>query len=493
MPRRVSALTPAAYIAPGVTCSTNNFPTMALSSLPPELKLEVAGYLDPAASFNFAITCKTAWQLCQPILKEHVRLYAKWRVIGTSQPQTVTWKAVVEILRHHRGGWYTTEIDLPLYIWQPNTDGADERYIDLSEEDQDTLQAAVRRLRNPRLEKEQIEDENQDRVAILERELARGQFDALLTVLIHHLPNLKTLRLTGSEFEHRCLELLIWKLAAGQAGFKETPHLPLLPRLEIAAVSSNDTEGCCDARWMYEFLRLPSLRTFVANGMGGSYDLGDFVSLRSRGMAPMSNVTEVFLERCQFDSGTLGGIIAGIKALRKFFYYGGGSIVAEGYFYEPKNVIQALATHAGHSLERLVLEHESLLDDLDEMDLERVSLRPFKKLAILKCEWRMIWPEEDMELEDSLDQGFHTSDDEPAFDIRSILPESLQELYLEGTADDVEWDRLTEPFSRPSDATPHLTKLRIASEGRDVVGSAPRPQAMFDHPLQRLLDGHGYR
>jgi hypothetical protein len=82
------------------------------------------------------------------------------------------------------------------------------------------------------------------------------------------------------------------------------------------------------------------------------------------------------------------------------------------------------------------------------------------------------------------------------FDVRSILPESLQELQLQECFDDGEWKRYNEFFSVRHTATPNLTKVRvqnISGSGQTigVIGDAPPPIEFHLRPLAKLLDGHG--
>ena len=91
--------------------------------------------------------------------------------------------------------------------------------------------------------------------------------------------------------------------------------------------------------------------------------------------------------------------------------------------------------------------------------------------------------------------------DSPAYDVRDILPESLQELCLHGFFDDDEWEDLKRVFDLPHPATPHLTGhgLHIQrhensnrySPTLEVYGRAPEPPSMLKRPVGLLLSGHG--
>ena len=131
----------------------------------------------------------------------------------------------------------------------------------------------------------------------------------------------------------------------------------------------------------------------------------------------------------------------------------------------------------------------------------------------------MIRPEigddEDGEDMEPLEEGFHYEEDDNEdpvtdFDVRSILPPTIQELHLYGPFDgeqsDIqgsydEWLQLRSVFSAPSAATPHLSEdsvclRRCWNDGMhdEIVGRAEQsPWLLRGHPLAWLFDRHGYR
>lgn len=108
----------------------------------------------------------------------------------------------------------------------------------------------------------------------------------------------------------------------------------------------------------------------------------------------------------------------------------------------------------------------------------------------------MLWPvQEDDDLGEPLDQGFYKDNELFELDIRTVLPQSLEELYLEGTFDNAEWACLTEPFNTANSATPNLRTVRIERYGggrepTDVFGVA-QPQGDL-WKLMYLFQGHGW-
>lgn len=115
----------------------------------------------------------------------------------------------------------------------------------------------------------------------------------------------------------------------------------------------------------------------------------------------------------------------------------------------------------------------------------------------------MIWPEtldDDCQQDEELpDGGFYTEDKETldSFDIRTLLPESLEELHIYGLFDDDEWERMNKLIEGQSKLTPNLSKIYIESTETDQYRvkkteageSLPR---IYDNPLRTYLDGHGY-
>jgi hypothetical protein len=247
------------------------------------------------------------------------------------------------------------------------------------------------------------------------------------------------------------------------------------------------------------------------------------------GFAPTSNVTEMFLRRCLFDASGLSVVLGGIKNLQKFRYDGGDACVAYTQ-YEPKKVIEALVTHASETLEELVLDQEYLDEEVRLMvrrcsilELTKhhkenydgpgppaVSFRGFKKLKSLSCPWYMVrpvLPDGLSEIDEPLEQGFHREEDGHKeledFDVRTILPESLEELALYGNFFDedgrCDWQTTKRMFREPSPYTPHLTLAKTCirstwnDEARARIGTAEDPIDKYEHPLSlRLLDGHGF-
>jgi hypothetical protein len=128
---------------------------------------------------------------------------------------------------------------------------------------------------------------------------------------------------------------------------------------------------------------------------------------------------------------------------------------------------------------------------------------------MLNCGWAMVRPILDDESEDDepLEQGFHRKEDhqdlETDFDVRTLLPQSLERLYLNGyfgsNDGDYEWRAIERVFANASTATPRLTMDNTCiqhiwnSEARAQIGTAEPPPGRYFHPfLLSLFDGHAW-
>ncbi|KAF2818485.1 hypothetical protein CC86DRAFT_364086 [Ophiobolus disseminans] len=499
---------------------------MALTALPAELTINIAEILDPHSTLKFALTCKSHSALCKSVLEKHARLFNEWQIIDTTDAELLLWQTLKEVLDDPRKGWYVRELNLPpnrQYNWTsrmslfPPHPCAD---LAPSGEEKDMFKAAARKLEKlyPILESQHLlaREANpsilgrpNDLVGTIEDRIDAGKEDGVVTILLHYLPYLKTIRLTEVDDTSDCLELMMHRVAGGYKDPAVASKLPL-QHLTTAAVSHCNTEGSITANWACSFLGIPSLKTFGAYRMGNSPSRGAEDYYLLPGKMPCSNVTELFFACCLFNVEGLSVILAGLKNLKKFTYWGGDEGVSWAS-YKPKETIQALAKHVGHTVEEIVLDREDIDDDdhMNEDALKTVSLQEFQKLKILNCPWDMVRPEdEESDNGEPLEQGFHRKEDNIAldtdFDIRSILPESLQELYLHGTFFDTdghyEWQAMERVFHHPNPMTPNLslekTCIRQVWNGgeiRERIGTADAPLSVDDHPLMHeLFDGHGY-
>ncbi|KAF1947990.1 hypothetical protein EJ02DRAFT_364543 [Clathrospora elynae] len=480
---------------------------MTLSTLTPELKLEIAEYLDPESSLSFALTCGTHLELCRSILRKHRQLFSQWQVIDTANCGTLLWKTLKEVLDDPRKGWYVRELNLPMtrqYQWDtghlPISDGP-------SDEEKDMFKEAARKLENlyPTIEKRSNPDGTSQPynkvVTNLEIRINEGFDDAIVAILLHYLPFLTSIRIT--DIETSCLELMMESIAHG---YKEPGKASLLPlqHLTTAAVAHWASEGPSHPEWACYFLAIPSLRIFAAEAMGSG-----FHDCLLKEAPSCSNVEELFFKRCSFDVKALEEILAETKELKKFTYTGGGATVSEHNFYDPRRVVEALGRQVGNSLEELVLElHDDDVEWNEETDLRHVTLRNFKKLELLNCDLQIVRPTADevSEDEEPLQHGYYRKEDcaniKSEFDVRTLFPESLQELYMHDAFEDDEgiygeWDHMNEVFSSPSTFTPNLTLEKTYIEKRRngvteaVIGGAEKPVSIYRHPLTRLFYGHG--
>lgn len=488
---------------------------MAFFTLPLNLRLEIVNLLDPASIFHFALTCRSHFELCQNIVQESACLASQWSVVNITCTGSALRRLLTEVLQDPRKGWHVEELRICGYSEE---DGSDS----VSEEDSDLLRAAAMDLVSlycyePKFFFIDNPDERINLEETLVDRVVRGSNDAMVAILLHHLPRIETLRFDADAEEYTCLDQVMRLIADGYQDTTIAPQLPL-QHLKTTAISYSDTEGCHEIDWACYFLCIPSLRTFAAWAMG-SEDVTTKCEDHLRTVsAPVSNVEELFFQRCQFDTRSMDTILPLVKNLKRFTYESGGATVAYSY-YEPRKVIRALAQYAGNSLEELVLVGQEadytvrhsrqyeLVGVLtasyqeDEDDISIVSLRNFRKLRSITCELRCLMPspDADSDVDEALSDGFLIQDSEGCLvsDPRNRLPDDLQELYLHGVFEHDEWEQLHRTFENSNAATPKLLLDNICirnlwkpgyENGVPArIGAAEEPPDIFSRSLAKLL------
>ncbi len=336
-----------------------------MENLPAELKLLIADQLDPESCLDFALTCKEHYRLFQSILSYHTEQFLKWGFLHLDQatmryrndmPHSI-WSVLKAVLRDPRKGWYIK--DLRIYSSRGTSLYTGEKYpiSPIYNEDQIRINEALRALRElyPPGEDEiaegsgffhalELDDQNEDNARII-------------TILIHYLPNLKTLRVTDKEIQ--MLLDVINKIPRGLQDPLKANKMPL-QRLRTAFISHWGTEDGCDSGWARGFARLPSLRTFVADRMGDEPRDNNPSYIEP---VIFSNITEIFLDCSRLGENILNAILAGAQALRRFTYEIGGYDVA-GLPYEPKMLLEAIVSHTKDTLEELTLSLEEPDDEV---------------------------------------------------------------------------------------------------------------------------------
>ena len=349
---------------------------MALITLPPELKLNIADSLDPDSTLNFALTCRDHATLLKSLLRQHARLLAKWKVIDTTDARTLLWETLRDVIANPRLGWYIRELNLPesrQYNWNANEslrNSHPKHGVVPSEEDKALFSEAARGLQDlyPGFGVDELNLQRRyshaynfsprpyDTMGSIEDRIHAGFEDAIIAILLHYLPYLTTISHSEVGMED-CLELVLWQIALGYRNPVMAPKLPL-QHLKTVAVRSPRDEGSSSPDWACFYLSIPSVKTFVGQAMGGSPSEDVLRTLFPTGAAPCSNVEELLFRRCVIDVDGLATILANIRHLKKLTYDGGDALVSESSYYEPKKVIRAIATHANRSLEELILSEE---------------------------------------------------------------------------------------------------------------------------------------
>lgn len=85
------------------------------------------------------------------------------------------------------------------------------------------------------------------------------------------------------------------------------------------------------------------------------------------------------------------------------------------------------------------------------------------------------------------------------YDVRNLLPKSLESLHLEGAFIDPEWEDISAIFERPNDHVPNLSNVYLERKpGTDIddttfaVGGSEQRHRILnieENPLSKLLHG----
>ena len=135
-----------------------------------------------------------------------------------------------------------------------------------------------------------------------------------------------------------------------------------------------------------------------------------------------------------------------------------------------------------------------------------MSLRGFQQLKTLRIEWRLLQPadsEEAFDNEELPDGGFYQADavaeESKDFDLRSLLPASLEKLYLTGDFSYQQQKELEKIMDNESEYTPRLKKIYIKdsraawAEYSEFRMSKKRPDVpgIKENPLMHHLEDQG--
>jgi hypothetical protein len=145
------------------------------------------------------------------------------------------------------------------------------------------------------------------------------------------------------------------------------------------------------------------------------------------------------------------------------------------------------------------------------------NLSSLTKLQTLFANWAMLWPEVYLDTSAQSTYEFSSNLDlsrEP-FDVRTVLPPSLEYLGLNGTFQEWQWNGLVEPLATPNKQTPILTMSRMRIGGTVHSEQKQRTPGIVEiggwlagemktfgdaedtcfhgpHPPFHLFDGHGW-
>lgn len=102
-------------------------------------------------------------------------------------------------------------------------------------------------------------------------------------------------------------------------------------------------------------------------------------------------------------------------------------------------------------------------------------MRGFQQLKQLRCPWEALWPERSggRPLKEYADDdegegvGAEQETSEDGFQLKNILPVSLESLILTGSKDDEWWEKVRRQLDDAKDALPNLTEAFITDKSLD--------------------------
>jgi hypothetical protein len=345
---------------------------MSLSSFPVELVVAVVELLGPFSSFDFAITSKVYWKLCDPIIAKHKHLFAENHTIdatdsGYPYKNHILWDKLKEISANETVGEYVRDISLPseratyldgnaAHDFQLNAESAQPPPEDLDR--YTTIKQRLERV----YEWESTAPEDTIFGANWDEWILNGSSEPIIVMLAHYVPYLRIFRFTDLEMDE-VFEKAIRFIAGAYNNPSLAPKLPF-QHLTTVAVAHWDTEMSCDSDWCILFCAIPSVRNFVTDAMSG-----DELE-QSPGDLPISNVTELVFRNSLFSTSAIEDIVSRTPKLERFSYERGDATISDSVTPTPLRDLKVLVDHVGHSLQHLVFESRDPID-------EEVSLCPF--------------------------------------------------------------------------------------------------------------------
>lgn len=341
---------------------------MSFHSLPTELRLLIAGLLDPCACFEFGLTCKAYWQLCNHLIKEHEQ-HCVYESIDTDETfgplgPGVLWTLLDQILNGDCAGQHVRHICLPKHrtrflntITHPRDNA--QSWIGLpSREDIEHYTPATRQLESFY---ETELGHPLGKPGFLEDEILKNATEPILTVLAHKVPYIKSFRFIDDEDLHKIFLKVLGAIATLYNNPAVAPKLPF-QHLTTVAMSYDEYEYADDMqkfsapRWCNYFCSIPSVRNFIANGMGGEPHEPATERL------PASNVRELVFPDSRFVLEDLKSIVRNTPALERFSYT--VSTYADQVLpHRSRDIIMMLSKHLGASLQHMTVEDSRIVED----------------------------------------------------------------------------------------------------------------------------------
>ena len=298
------------------------------SDLSNELVLQILHLVPPRDLVSACLITKGIYLLAEEILKEHRQFTQQFSFLSFVGPDVRPLaKLLVDVLAHPVAGHYVRSLRLDCwYIWLDEPE-LEFMFLDYKSHDLENSTTAIKNS-----EIFDTDEENGWLQAIQD-----GFHDAILALLLLHLPNLDSLEIRplGGPIEY--IPRISQRIQSAPVGtyFSHLKH--------VSVSFQGDWKRGDAMRCFIFFMKLPSLVSSYTSDLGiGDEELEQYLRPHE------SNVTHLDFSQCRIGTNAFHDVLRSTRNLRSFSYTGWAPLDWYG-------LSIGLLHHARHSLEKLTL------------------------------------------------------------------------------------------------------------------------------------------